>query len=154
MKQIVEKELTYLFSPHMKPVSITQDIDSNTLEKFIELIHNTPYLSKLNSFDMFPEELARLCSRRYFSDERMRWIIQKLNSMQSDILCIYENFVTDIEHFCERQVEPAQYKKIIFIFNVGYTKTMGKNGTFMAEIGMTGCHFSTCMYDKELKTVI
>ena len=43
IKQAVEKELRYLFSPRMKPVSITKDIDYNALEKFIELIHNTPY---------------------------------------------------------------------------------------------------------------
>ena len=60
IKQAVEKELTYLFSPRMKPVSITKDIDYNALEKFIELIHNTPYL-----FDMLLDELARLCGRRY-----------------------------------------------------------------------------------------
>ena len=81
IKQAVEKELTYLFSPRMKPVSITKDIDYNALEKFIELIHNTPYLPKLGSFDMLPEELACLCGRRYLSDEHISWVIQKLNSM-------------------------------------------------------------------------
>ena len=121
IKQAVEKELTYLFSPRMKPLSTTKEIDYNALEKFIELIHNTPYLSKLSSFDMLPEELARLCGRRYLSDEHMSWVIQKLNSMQSDVLCIYGNFVTDIERFCERKVESGEYKKLLFIFNVGYT---------------------------------
>ena len=67
IKQAVEKELTYLFSPRMKPV----DIDYNTLERFIKLIHNTAYLSKLGSFDVLPEELARPCSRRYLSHEHM-----------------------------------------------------------------------------------
>ena len=150
IKQAVQKELTYLFSTSIKPVSITKEIDYNALEKFIELIHNTPYLSKLSSFDMLPEELARLCGRRYLSDEHMSWVIQKLNSMQSDVLCIYGNFVTDIERFCERQVESGQYKKLLFIFNVGSTKTMGQNGTFIAENGLTGCRFSICVYDKEL----
>ena len=154
IKEAVEKELTYLFSPCMKPVSITKDIDYNALEKFIEIIHDTPYLSKLSSFDKLPEELARLCGRRYLSDEHVSWVIQKLNSMQSDILCIYGNFVTDIERFCERQVESGQYKKLLFIFNVGYTKTTGQNSTFIAENGLTGCHFSICVYDKELKTAI
>ena len=69
--QVVEKELTYLFSPRMKPVPVTKEIDYNALEKFIELIHNTPYLSKLSSFDMLPKELPRLCGRRYLSDEHM-----------------------------------------------------------------------------------
>ena len=86
IKQAVEKELTYLFSPHMKPVSLAKDIDYNALEKFIELIHNTPYLSKLSSFAL-PEELARLCGRRYLSDKHMSRVIQKLNSMQSYVLC-------------------------------------------------------------------
>ena len=97
---------------------------------------------------------ARLCGRRYLSDEHMSWVIQKLNSMQSDVLFIYGNFVTDIECLCERQVESGQYKKLLFIFNVGYTKATGQNGTFIAANGLTGCHFSICVYDKELKTAI
>ena len=154
IKQAVEKELTYLFSPRMKPISITKDNDYNTLKKFIGLIHNTPYLSKLSSLEMLPEESARLCGRRYLSDEHMSWVIKKLNSMQSDVQCIYGNFVTDIKRFCEKQVESGQYKKFFFIFIVGYTKTMGQNGTFIAENGLTGCHFSICVYNKELKTAI
>ena len=153
-KQAVEKELTYLFSPRMKPVSITKEIDCNTLETFIELIHNTFCLSKLSSFDILPEELARLCGRRYLSDKHVSWVIQKLNSMQSNVLCIYGNFVADIERFCERQVETGQYKKLLFIFNVGCTKTMGQNGIFKAENCLTSCHFSMCVYDKELNTAI
>ena len=47
----------------MKPVSVAKDIDYNALQKFIELIHNTPDLLKL------PEELVRLCGRRYLSEE-------------------------------------------------------------------------------------
>ena len=94
---------------------------------------------------MLPEELACLCGRRYLSDEHMSCVIQKLNSMQSDVLCIYGNFVTD---------ESGQYKKLLFIFNVGYAKTMGQNGTFVAENGLTGCHFFICVYDKELNTAI
>ena len=31
---------------------------------------------------------------------------------------------------------------------------MGQNGTFIAENGMTDCHFSICVYDQALKTVI
>ena len=65
----------------MKPVSITKDIDYNALEKFIELIHNTPYLSNLSSFDMLPEELARLCGRRYLSDERMGYTKTQFNAV-------------------------------------------------------------------------
>ena len=55
----------------MKPVSVTKDIDYNTLESLIEFIHNTPYLSKLVSFDMLPEELARPCSWRCLLDKHI-----------------------------------------------------------------------------------
>ena len=37
IKQAVEKDLRYLFSSPIKPVSIIKDIDCNALEKFIEL---------------------------------------------------------------------------------------------------------------------
>ena len=57
--------------------------------------------------------------------------------MQSGVLSIYGNFITDIERFWERQVETDQYKKLLFIFNLGYTKTMGQNVTFIAENGLT-----------------
>ena len=82
------------------------------------------------------------------------WVIQKLNSMQSGVLSIYGNVATDIERFWKRQVETDQYKKLLFIFNLGYTKTMGQNVTFIPENGLTGCHFSIYVYDKELKTAI
>ena len=134
----------------MKLVSITKEIDYNTLEKFIELVHNTSYLSKLSSFDILPEELARLCARRYLSDKHMSWVIQKINSMQSNVLCIYGIFVADIECFCKRQVESDQYKKLLFIFNLVCTNTMGQNGIFKAENGLTGFHFSMCLYDQEI----
>ena len=64
---------------------------------------------------MLQEELACLCGPRYLSDEHMSCVIQKLNSVQS-VLCIYANFVADIERSCERQVESGQYKKITFYF--------------------------------------
>ena len=67
IKQAVEKELIYLFSAPMKPVSIIKDIDYNALEKFMEF--------------------TRLCGQRYLLDEHMSWVIQKLSSMQSDVLC-------------------------------------------------------------------
>ena len=76
----------------MKPVSIIKNIDYNGLEKFIELIHNTPYLSKLSSFDMSSEELARLCGRIYLSDEHLSWVKKKLSSMQSDVLCNHYDY--------------------------------------------------------------
>ena len=41
------------------------------------------------------------------------------------MFCVYGNFVTDIERFRERQVESGRYKKLLFNFDVGYTKTMG-----------------------------
>ena len=103
---------------------------------------------------MFPEVFARLGGCRYLSDKHMSWVIQKLNSIQSDVLCIYENFVTDTERFCERHAESGQYKKLLFIFNVVYTKTMGQNGIFLPENGLAGCHFSICVYNKELSTAI
>ena len=61
--------------------------------------------------------------------------------MQSDVLCIYWNFVADIECSCERQVESGQYKKLLFIFSVGYSKTMVQNGLAVYQ-------FSICVYDK------
>ena len=92
IQQAVEKELIYLFNSLMKPVSIIKNIDYNALEKFIELIHNTPYLSKLSSFDMSSEELARLCGRIYLSDEHLSWVKKKLSSMQSDVLCNHYDY--------------------------------------------------------------
>ena len=51
-------------------------------------------------------------------------------------------------------MESGQYKELLLIFNVGYTKTFGQNGTFIAENGLTGCHFSICVYEKELNAAI
>ena len=73
--------------------------------------------------------------------------------MEPDVL-MYLWKLTDIERFCEKQVESGQYEKLLSIFNVRYTKTMVQNSTFIAGNSLTGCHFSICVYDKELNTAI
>ena len=123
----------------MKPVSVAKDIDYNAFQIFIELIHNTPDLSKLSSFDMLPEELVRLCGRRYLSEEHHG--LHK-NLIQCSLLfyVFMETLLLTSSSPVKDKWNQVNIKNCFFFFNFGYNKTMGQICTFIAENGLTGCH--------------
>ena len=65
---------------------------------------------------MVPEELARILGRSYLSDEYMFWVVGKLNETQSDVLCVYINYVRNICRFCQQLMSEHRMlpKKIFF----------------------------------------
>ena len=146
-KQAVEKELSFISSSKSIPRSDKKKLDMNALGTFVSLIHEKPYLDQLEVYLMVPEELARLCSKRYLSDEHMLWISNKLNSMQDDTLCIYSNFISNVERFCEKIKNKSKPlpSKIVMILNIGTSK----QGTYIAGNGRSGCHFTLAVYEQD-----
>ena len=55
IKQIGKKDILI---KGIKTASVAKYIDYNALEKFIELVHNIFYLSKVSSFDILPDQLV------------------------------------------------------------------------------------------------
>ena len=104
VKQAVRKELEWFSSTTLIPKSIHISLPVVSMNAFKSFIHNNSYLDKLPLFDMVPEELARVWGRRYLSDEHMLWAVGKLNETQSDVLCVYINFVRNICRYCQKHV--------------------------------------------------
>ena len=96
VKQAVRKELEWFSSTTLIPKSIHISLPAVSMNAFKSFIHNSSYLDKLPLFDMVPEELACVWERRYLSDEHMLWAVGKLNETQSNVLCVYIDFVRNI----------------------------------------------------------
>ena len=145
VKQAVRKELEWFSSTTLIPNSIHISLPVVSMNAFKSFIHDSSYLDKLPLFDMVPEELARVWGRRYLSDEHMLWAVAKLNESQSDVLCVYINFVRNIRRFCQKQMSEHRMlpKKILFLMNVGFSST-GK--TFLGSDARSGCHFSLAVF--------
>ena len=126
----------------------------SVLRRFRHLIHDTCHSSTLQEYDMVPGELARLCGRRYLSDDHMMWVMNHLNSIQSDTLCVYANFIGDVESFCQnRQAGDTFYlpSRIAVILNVGCTDS---GSTYIANGGRSGCHFTITIYNDITETIM
>ena len=146
VKQAVRKELEWFSSTTLIPKSIHISLPVVSMNAFKSFIHNSSYLDKLPLLDMVPEELARVWGRRYLSDEHMLWAVDKLNETQSDVLCIYINFVRNICRYCQKHMSEHRMlpKKILVLMNVGFSSN-GK--TFLGSDARSGCHFSLAVFD-------
>ena len=103
VKERVEQEVNFLSSTKMVPRCIGKTMDVDALRTFKNYIHNTEHFAMIDEYGMQPGELFRLCGKQYLSDEHMIWVSTYLNSIQNDTLCIYANFINDIEGFCRRR---------------------------------------------------
>ena len=136
----------YETRPSMKLVSVIKDIDQDALEQFLELFHNTPYLSKACIFargirsSMRSEVFIRQTHALVYTKTQFSTV---WCSMYLWKLCYwYRVLLWKINGI-------RSIQKLLFIFSVRYTNTMEQNGTVIAENGFTGCHFSICVYHNE-----
>ena len=76
----------------------------------------------------------------------MLWAVGKLNETQSDVICVYINFVGIIRRFCQKHMSRHGMlpKKIVSLMNVGFSSN-GK--MFLGSDAQSGCHFSLALFD-------
>ena len=146
VKQVVCKELEWFPSTTLIPKSIHISLPVVSINAFKSFIHNNSYLDKLPLFVMVLEELARVKGRRYLSDEHMLWAVGKINETQSDVLCIYINFVRNICRYCQKHMSEHRMlpKKILFSMNVGF---LSNGKTFLGSDARSECHFPLAVFD-------
>ena len=108
-KDCVERELAFFSSSRNIPRCIVKPIDVEAMTSFRELVHNSGSSNVLEDFDMLPGELARLCGRRYLSDQHMMWIADNLNNMQPFAHVVFANFITNVEEYCQRKEEEDNF---------------------------------------------
>ena len=102
----------------------------------------------LNNLDMTPEELSRLAVTRYLSCDHVRWFVKKINSMQTETLCIYINGVTDIDQFVQQNF--TQQENLSFVLNVGKSRD---GQVFLANDSCPGNHWTFLHYNSSSKTI-
>ena len=153
VQQAVRKELEWFSSTTLILKSTHISLPVVSMNAFKSFIHNNSYLDKLPLSNMVPEELARIWGRRYLSDEHMLWAVSKLNETQSDVLCVYLNFVRNIHRFCLKHISEHRVlpKKILFLINVGFSSN-GK--TFLRSDARSGCHFILAVFDSANNVII
>lgn len=154
----VEKELDWFSTNRLIPKSVKRTPSLVSLNNFKSLIHNRPYNLFVNPYEMFPDELARLCGERYLSGDHMMYVVRKLNEMQDDVLCVYGNYNPDPKKCLERFMRSKQQlpTRIAFLLNVGSNPRNGE--TYIGTYEKPGNHFAmaivsdrtTCTYGDSL----
>ena len=152
IKREVAEELPWFNSGMLKPKMVSQHPPSTSIERFQALIHNTRYDQYIPGCGMNPEELSTVCCKRWITCDQVVWLVNKLNSMQSSILCIYLNYTRNIQRFVLQRVPPGKAKPsgLLFILNVGRAPD---GSTFIGNEAQQGSHWSICYLDKAAKTV-
>ena len=145
--ECVKKELDWLSSHCLIPQSIAVTPKRENIEKIVSLIHDQPYNMLLNDYDMFPDELARLCGDRYLSGDHMLFISKLMNTLQTDFVCLYHNYKHASMSELQKNCNPNA--NMVAIFNVG----KNARGTFIGSDENPGCHFSIAVFYKKERKV-
>ena len=153
VKSAVSQELDWFSIGKITPRSVKSMPSIVSINNFKSLLWNHDHSKELSRYGMTPNELSRLCCKRYISGDQVHWIVDKLNSMQSDVLCVYLNRVSSIERYIAKKLEKLSTKpsKLAFVINIGKN---GNGETFIASDAKQGNHWTLCVFDKEKNVVI
>ena len=152
IKQEVARELDWFAEETNWPANLVNNLNQKDIKKFQNLIYMRRYDEILSGYDASPQELSRLCCSRWISSDHVSWIIQKLNSTQTEKLCIYMNYTRDIEDFVRKNIAPLRQKptQFLFILNVGRS---GHGNVYLGSDGQPGNHWTLCHVDTQYRTV-
>ena len=94
----VEKEIDWFQLNRLVPRNISCAPDPIVLNAYKSYINNNAYNSIYQTFDMFPDKLARLCGERYLSSELMYYFSKLLNTFGSSSVTFYGNLTHNIHN--------------------------------------------------------
>ena len=92
----VEKEIDWFQLNRLVPRNISCTPDPIFLNAYKSYIHHNAYNSIFQTFDMFPDEFARLCGERYLSSDHMCYFSKLLNTVNSSSITFYGNLTHNI----------------------------------------------------------
>ena len=121
IKSAVAQEMEWFSTGHLTPGNIKTTPPQASFSEFQSMLYNPRYDAIDPSTGMSSEELSKLCCRRWLSCDYMHWISNKLNSLQTDTLCIFLNQAGNVARFVTRRL-PANTprpRNLVFILNVG-----------------------------------
>ena len=151
IKSAVAQEMEWFSTGHLTPGNIKTTPPQASFSGFQSMLYNPRYDAIDPSTGMSSEELSKLCCRRWLSCDYMHWISNKLNSLQTDTLCIFLNQAGNVARFVTRRL-PANTprpRNLVFILNVG--KRNGK--VFIGDNVNPGIHWTFCHLDADKRSI-
>lgn len=147
----VKNELEWFAKEHLVPQSVQCQPPASSIRSFQRLLYSSRYDQHLSSYNMSPDEMAKLCCNLCLSDDHLFWFCEKINSEESDAHCCMLTFINNVQRtVTRRHQERPNPKRIIFFVNVGHSQ--GK--TFMASNRRAGCcHWTVCYVDSDRKVI-
>ena len=146
IKDAVRQEIEWFSSEILLPKGVSK-LPATHINNFRSLMHNSPMKEEMTSLSTVPNELARVCCKRFLSGDHMHFFIDKLNAQSSETFCIYLNRVTNVQ----RLKKFGQKRRLIFVGNIG------KNidgSTYLGSYDRQGCHWVNCVYDYEKNSAL
>ena len=96
--KVVKKEIDWFQLNRLVPRNFSCAPDPIVSNAYKSYTHNNAYNSILQTFDMFPDKLARLCGERYLSSELMYYFSKLLNTFGSSSVTFYGNLTHNIHN--------------------------------------------------------
>lgn len=133
------------------------DVETRPQQQGIKQFQNLLYSSRcdelLRDYNMSAEELSEICCTRWLSCDHMCWMTQELNKIQGETLCVYMNFVRNIDRYITKRITPLERKpsKFLFILNVGKN---GNGSVYLGSDAQPGNHWTTCHVDTDKRVLI
>ena len=146
IKEAVRQEIDWFNEEALRPRTI-KSISPVALNCFKSMVFYNPYCTDVKGSCMSPEELSRLCCRRYLSGDHMLWTVSKLNEMQLDAHCIYLNYIKDPKSYIERRIKGLSSlpEKLILLQNVG---RQANGEVHLGSDVNPGCHWTIAVYHR------
>ena len=148
----IEKEIDWFQLNRLVPRNISCAPDPIVLNAYKLYIHNNPNNSILQTFDMFPDELARLCGGRYLSSNHICYFPILLNTANSSSVTFYGNLTHNILQQVQRATanRDCTPSRQFFLLNIG-KDSLGN--VFIGNDRNHGCHFSMMWFDVNTNTL-
>ena len=141
----VSRELQWFNAIKIVPKGIRDTPSIAAINSFKSLIFYSPHQKSLKDFDVEPEILSALCADRLLYGDHLMFIAEYINKAQDEALCVYLNYVMDIEARVERLMRrQAPPKRLVLMLNVGQQRnyTTKSNETFLGCDFKQGNHFT------------
>ena len=134
---------------HSRPHSVIRHPTTQALQQFKSIIHNEPHNILITGLNTTPEELSRLCCKRYISGDHMQWVISQLNVLQSSVHCVYLNLVNDIAASVTREKSTMQQYPTALAFIVNCGRDQRSGACFIGDDIKPGHHWALAYYSPE-----
>ncbi|XP_072045523.1 uncharacterized protein [Amphiura filiformis] len=149
-KSDVEEELEWFEGYQVKPLADMKMPNRKSFRLFRNLIHGHKHDTILKNYNMDAQELSQICCNRQISGKHVQWIVDKLNSMQSKVICIYGNVAETMTSSTVVRSDEASYPSIVMVSHV-----FKSNGlTRFSDEDLPECHFTLCYVDVKSKKII